>query len=334
MIPLLLAGIVFMAGPEWAEGDPEKVLASGTKRPLLVYVHAAWCGPCNQLEFDILATDKRHRLLEKAGGVMVDFDQPVGQRVTAKYRVLNLPTLLILDAKGQETGRVEGYSGEESWLSAVKTAMAGEQAIAILEQRLAEAPGDLDAQLRLAQARLAQGDIEPAKQALEVLMAKTGTIGGRAARVWGRYLVRVLKDGRRGSTHYAAMEKRFKDTEFRSEFLYWNAQAIALQGDMKRALALFDEWALRDPRGMDPLLSKAAFMIRHDVPADDISGVIITALSLDDEDAYAHYLLAEVRLRQGDRKNSMRAIQRAMKLKRSRALYRNFARRRLGMSVK
>ena len=102
-IAFLLLGLA----PQWTEGDPDKLIRAGLERPLMVYVHASWCGPCNQLETDALSSPLMSKRLESVGGVMVDFDSPVGQRITSKYRVLSLPTVLVLDTSGVERGRVE-----------------------------------------------------------------------------------------------------------------------------------------------------------------------------------------------------------------------------------
>jgi thiol:disulfide interchange protein DsbD len=332
VIPLLIANIVLAAAPEWTEGDPAKLIESGGRGPVLVLVHAAWCGPCNQLEFDVLATKQGRALLKRKRGVMVDFDQPVGQRVTQQYRVLSLPTLLVLDASGKETGRVEGYADADNWLQSLDKVLSGAQAMERLEARVSEAPGDLDAQLNLAKAQLANGMVDVAEKTLARLIQKKGTIGGRAARAWGRYLVRVKGDGVAGATHFAAMKRLYIGTDFRAEFLYWEAQGLALQGRLADALSIFDSWALEDPRGVAPLLYKASFMIRHRQDLAATEAVLVNILSLEDDSASAHYYLAEVKLRQGNRGASAKAIRRAMKLKPSRVIYRNFARKRLGMT--
>ena len=239
----------------------------------------------------------------------------------------------MLDASGKETGRVEGYSNADEWLQQVDNVLAGDQAMERLQARVADAPGDLDARLNLAHAQLSHGQIEVAQSTLRQLYEKLGTTGARAARMWGRYLVRVKKDGVAGAAHYAAMKRLYRGTEFRAEFLYWEAQALALQGKINEALALFDEWALDDPRGIEPLLYKASYMVRQKQDPAAIEVVLVTALSLENDSASVHYYLAEVKLQQGDKAAATRAIRRAMKLKPSRVLYRNFARKRLGMTV-
>ena len=263
MIHLLIASLMITSTPEWREGDPAKLIQAGGAGPILVFVHASWCGPCNQLRSEVLDNDKGRGLLKRKRGISVDFDQAVGRRVTTQYRVLSLPTLLVLDASGKETGRVEGYSNADEWLQQVDNVLAGDQAMERLQARVADAPGDLDARLNLAHAQLSHGQIEVAQSTLRQLYEKLGTTGARAARMWGRYLVRVKKDGVAGAAHYAAMKRLYRGTEFRSEFLYWEAQALALQGKINEALALFEEWALDDPRGIEPLLYKASYMVRQ-----------------------------------------------------------------------
>ena len=334
MISSAIAFLLLGLAPQWTEGDPDRLIRTGLERPLMVYVHASWCGPCNQLETDALSSPLMSKRLENVGGVMVDFDSPVGQRITSKYRVLSLPTVLVLDTSGVERGRVEGYAGLDEFFTALDGVFSDPATLEVLQRRVADAPGDLSAQLDLAKRHLAAGNVDTARKSLFALVEKEGTIGGHAARAWGRYLVRVKRDSRAGSAHYEAMERRFRGTDFRPEFLYWHAQALMLAGRRAAALERFDTWAIEDPRGMQPLLYKASFMTRHQLPAKDIVNVLIIALSLDDSDAHAHYLMADARLRLNDPKSAMSAIRRAIKLKPKRAVYRNFARKRLGMLMK
>jgi YHS domain-containing protein/thiol-disulfide isomerase/thioredoxin len=93
--------------------DFAKAQAEATKlhRPLVVHFHTKWCGPCRQMEKDILHTPQILRQLDEGFiAVKVDLDNKVDNaKVQAQYRVKNMPTDLILSHDGKELHRSEGY---------------------------------------------------------------------------------------------------------------------------------------------------------------------------------------------------------------------------------
>ena len=89
-------------------------------RPLLVMFEQPRCAPCDELHLDILQRPASRELLEKFDVVLLDMWSrtplvtPAGQQTTASEwaRELNVhyaPTLVFLDATGQEVFRTEAY---------------------------------------------------------------------------------------------------------------------------------------------------------------------------------------------------------------------------------
>ncbi len=199
----------------------EKDLAAATKRaasserPLMVDVGAVWCAPCKQME---RTTCRDERVVEASGAVVpVHVDADAQPTFTERYAVEAFPTILFLDADGQEITRRTGYQSAEDLLRTLRQVTAGyagykralgqkddpkaledaavyllqagnpsgaasllKKAMKIIGGR--QAPNRESVELRLAEAQLAQGDSKPAAQVFERLYngSSDPSVRGRA----------------------------------------------------------------------------------------------------------------------------------------------------------
>lgn len=90
-------------------------------------LQASWCGPCKALKARVF-TDKKVADFFNTHFVnlSVDIEQGEGPGLAKKWKVEKLPTLLILDAKGNIVKKSEGYIDAEHLLAWAKEAVPAE----------------------------------------------------------------------------------------------------------------------------------------------------------------------------------------------------------------
>jgi thiol:disulfide interchange protein len=90
-------------------------------KPVLINFYADWCVWCKRLESTTFRDAKVATVLQnRVVPLSLDVDGG-GKALSAEYRVHELPTILILDAGGQEIGRIPGYMPPESFLKRVES---------------------------------------------------------------------------------------------------------------------------------------------------------------------------------------------------------------------
>jgi thiol:disulfide interchange protein DsbD len=103
-----LAGVWLMMGPgvSWKPySDGLLAMARQQGKPVIIDFYADWCAPCRELG-DITLHDKRVVQLADQRFVMIKVDlttkdQKLHPPLLAKYKVLGVPTVIFIDAKGQ-----------------------------------------------------------------------------------------------------------------------------------------------------------------------------------------------------------------------------------------
>ena len=324
----LLALLTLAAPAGWARDDLAAALAAtGPEGVLLVEVSAVWCAPCHQLALEVLDTPAGAALVGPGdAGLAVDFDSEAGRAIAKRLTVISLPTTLVLDARGAELGRVEGYPGRAAWLEAIADARAGRAGVAALAARAAAAPDDLDLAIDLAWAQLIRGDAAAALPTLGRLSRRSDAFGVRAGRLLGRWHLRVRGDARAAVAHFRAMVARHARGPAGGGLRYWLATAHHEAGDRAAARAVFARWRRQAPRSPDPLAYEADFLVQHGYPRAEAEPVLAAALAAAPGDASLHHLHAKLLAERGAALEAHAAIDRALALAPGEALYLNFKR--------
>lgn len=317
----------------WVDGNLQTALTlAGGKKPILIQVHAHWCGPCNQLTYEVIDTPTGQQLLTQAIGVRVDFETPAGREVTKKYGILGLPTTLVLTAQGEEVGRVLGYGGRQFYLSALQDALAGKKGFRATEEQYKKDPKNVQNQLEYAQALLHRGREAEAHKLLAPLLVKEHPMADRAFHMWGRWLVRVKRDGKQGAAHFMRAIALFHGTGREHGYRYWAAKAYQIAGQPNKAMQLFQEWQKAQPKNPWVLFSQADFMVYHKYPVRDIEAILQTLQNKLPNNAWLYYLLAQVKHQQKQNEAARAAIRKAMQMNPHAAMFRYYAKKLEGKS--
>ena len=130
---LFLAAALFFApsgraearGPEWASYDPAKVTALG--RPAVVDFSASWCLPCIELDKKTFSDPRVRDALNRRGLFKADMTKaaaPETMALAEKYAILGVPTVIFLDASGQERKdlRLVGFEEPDAFLKRIEKA--------------------------------------------------------------------------------------------------------------------------------------------------------------------------------------------------------------------
>lgn len=317
----------------WYENDIDSAIkaAQSTQKPILVSVYANWCPPCKQLAYEVFQSTKEQTWMQAYVRVRIHFDSPKGRAATKNYRILGLPTTLLLSPKGHELGRIVGYTGRTSFVQTVRDIRSGKNEYAAIVTAYKKMPQDPRTIVDYAQAQLVRGQIKIAHTLLRSVYTNSTSqhrrSAQRAARIWGRYLLRVQRDGVRGTQHFLDAMKRFKNSPAFKGFLYWAAKGYALQKKPKQALQLFELWSQKQPNSISPLVAKASFMLHHKYISSETFKLLQHALQKQPRNAWLHYMLAQVHQHSGRIENARSAIRHAIRLAPKRAIFHYYAKK-------
>jgi tetratricopeptide (TPR) repeat protein len=116
-------GIAFTEGTPFAE-----VLrrARAEKKPVMLDAYAVWCGPCKQLDRMTFADATVGAWARKnVVAAKVDAEKGEGRRVAQRYAVRAFPTILFLDASGNELDRISGVFPPADFIRAAELILSG-----------------------------------------------------------------------------------------------------------------------------------------------------------------------------------------------------------------
>ena len=92
----------------------QKSLKGEKKAVLLFFTAPGWCGPCRMLEAGPVASGEFAKLVNSSAvAVKMDYSNrndisPQARKALELYKVEGFPSILVLDAKGKEKGRIVG----------------------------------------------------------------------------------------------------------------------------------------------------------------------------------------------------------------------------------
>lgn len=206
--PAPAAGIVFEPGtPAWAEVLAKAKAAS---KPAFVDFSTTWCGWCRRLEKDTFSQASVGEVMKGFVNVQLDAEKGEGPDLAKRYGVRGFPTMLVVDAAGDEVDRIVGYLPPAEFTKEAQRILRGDGTIPSLRAKVAAAPDDLEAGVALG-SKLATTKPDESTALFEALVAKAGgrdrATQGKVRLAW----VTALVDADRPEPAFAQAEAILKD---------------------------------------------------------------------------------------------------------------------------
>lgn len=326
--------------------DPALTRAAARKAPVVVVVHAEWCAPCNELELRVLEGPDPKAVLGDAELVKVDFEDSAGHALASRLRVLGLPTTLVLRPDGaggwREHGRVEGFDNVDDFRQSLRAALDRPEPVQVtcppdrLTDLRPEAPAaSLLPALRCAAeglrgpdapglaARLraiadAPGWRDPAQRWSEA--ERQQLVDG--LRLSGRYDARVAGDPTRCAQTFATLAAwPGTPARMRPGVVYWQAKCSLDAGKLAEGLGVLDAYLAAEQHSAAARELVADLLVHAKVEPQRARDLLVQVVTADPSNHWAHYLLAELALRAGDREAARRELSLANQLKPNTAIY-------------
>ncbi len=108
----------------WQHYD-SKILTAGVgeKRGVIIDFYADWCIPCHELDASTFSNQKVIDEARNFHTLKADMTKSLSPEVEAlkeKYKIVGVPTVLILDSKGNEAKRITGFVSADEFYNIIK----------------------------------------------------------------------------------------------------------------------------------------------------------------------------------------------------------------------
>lgn len=103
---------------KWYKYEAGMEEASSTGKPLILEFYADWCSPCIAMEEGTFPDPRV--VSEMKDFIAIKVDTQVRIDIESKYHIAYYPTIVFLNAKGDEISRHVGYLGPEDMVKTIK----------------------------------------------------------------------------------------------------------------------------------------------------------------------------------------------------------------------
>ena len=283
------AGVAFEPGtPPFAD-----VLAKAKAESKLVFVDFAteWCGWCKRLDKDTFSQASVAEAMKGFVAVHVDAEKGEGVALARKYGAHGFPTLVVVDAAGEEVDRIVGYMPPDKFIPEISRIARGEGTLPALRKQVADHPDDLGLALDLAD-KLAESNGDAALELATAVEKKAADKPAFAARALATQM-KVHQGAERRDAATAAAEalvERYADQPAAQEafqllvFSKIRPVARGQQPDVEPALAAIAGLRTKVKDGRLPAVVERMAAQFHRMAAD---ASIVRAVAAAGDDAQA-----------------------------------------------
>ena len=96
---------------------------TGTQKAMIIDFYADWCIPCKELDAMTFTDPKVIEQSKKFNTLKADMTKSLSDEVSAlrnKYNIVGVPTVLIINSKGQEVQRITGFVNSNEFLKIIE----------------------------------------------------------------------------------------------------------------------------------------------------------------------------------------------------------------------
>jgi thiol:disulfide interchange protein len=107
----------------WERDLPTALARAGSEKKLvMVDFYTDWCGWCRRFDQNTLSDSNVQRALEGVVSVRLNAEKD-GREAAQRFNVDGYPTILFLNASGNEVGRIPGYLEPRPFLAEIENIM-------------------------------------------------------------------------------------------------------------------------------------------------------------------------------------------------------------------
>ena len=117
----------------WVTNEEQgRAKAIAENKPVMIDFGAEWCAGCKELEHDTFPSPIVRTEAQRFINIHVDAtddDAPDTKRLSEKYKVIGLPTVIMFDSNGKEITRFNKFVPPDQFVEAMKKVPAGSNAV-------------------------------------------------------------------------------------------------------------------------------------------------------------------------------------------------------------
>lgn len=293
--------------------------AAATDSLVLLDVYATWCGPCHRLDEEVFPTSIVGEAAEGMVALKIDAESGEGPALVERFHVVGYPTVLVLDAQGQEIDRIFGFQPAEEFAATLRSYRDGSGTIGALRAAVDADPSDLRRVAELAERLAVRGEIEAARPYFDRVIAEDADnargLRSRAHHFVGKYVyLRSRGDYARAVQEFDVIIERFPSSADVLSARIQRGIALTRSNDTEGALASFEGAIAAAPDDSSLYNAIAWTLFRERAALDAAIAIARRGLEVNGEDASLWDTLAEVQFANGDSEGARASIAEALRL--------------------
>ena len=304
---LLVAALISpaLAEVEWVSGPFPEILkkAQLENKSIFIDFYAVWCGPCKMLEKTTYKDKQVEGFLNSIVAVKYDAEKGEGKELAKQFKVKAYPTLILLDAKGNEIDRHLGYLDGENFLKVMKDFQKGIGTLGYYEKELQKSPNDLAVRYKLGEKYTNIFNEEKAVMHLsKILELDPKNEKGYTDKAYFS-LGDLYYSGKKfdlAAANFQTVIDNYPESEQHDYAYQMLARVYEKMGDQDKCIATYKAFAEKHPNDPKALNAFAWFCASRKIAMDEAIPYAERAVDLSDSDPGYMDTLAELYFAKGD----------------------------------